>query len=59
MEGKGWILVIGLITLLGHWLPYTLLSNVNAWHGSFLLWLVLDVVLILIAMIITRNFEDS
>jgi len=59
MEGKKWFLVIGLITAIGHWLPYTMLTDVHAWYGSFLLWLLLDVALIFSAMMITRNFEDS
>ena len=58
MEGKKWFVLIGIITILGHLLPYTLLTDVQAWYGSFLLWLVLDIALIFIAMMITKNFQD-
>lgn len=39
-------------------IPFTLLREVNAWYGSFLLWTVGTLVVIGINMIVTRQWRD-
>lgn len=39
-------------------LPYTLLREVNAWYGSFLLWTVGTVLVIGINVVLTRHWKD-
>ncbi|QOR68709.1 hypothetical protein IM538_11635 [Cytobacillus suaedae] len=54
-----WGLMIVVIILLGYILPYTFLSNVTAWYGSFLLWTILAIAIIVINYFFTRNWGDS
>ncbi|MBE4908571.1 hypothetical protein IMZ08_10935 [Bacillus luteolus] len=54
-----WGLMIVVIILLGYILPYTVLSNVTAWYGSFLLWTILAIAIIVINYFFTKNWGDS
>lgn len=49
-------LMAGLITI-GVVVPFTLLSQVHAWYGSFLLWAVMGVLVIVINALATRHFR--
>ena len=49
--GGVWLLVIPAIVL-----PFTLLSRVQAWYGSFLLWSVLGLLVIVLNALATRHF---
>ncbi|MFE8697884.1 hypothetical protein ACFYKT_16205 [Cytobacillus sp. FJAT-53684] len=53
-----WALIILVIILLGYILPYTLLTNVAAWYGSFLLWTILALVIIVINYCISRKWGE-
>jgi hypothetical protein len=53
-----WGLVILGIVLLGYILPYTLLTNVAAWYGSFLLWTVLALIIILVNYFLTKDWGE-
>ncbi|WP_339228454.1 hypothetical protein NSQ77_01560 [Oceanobacillus sp. FSL K6-2867] len=51
-----WALLILFIILLAFILPYTLLTNVTKWYGSFLIWLVLAFITIIINYFLTKNW---
>ncbi|WP_306807559.1 hypothetical protein [Cytobacillus gottheilii] len=53
-----WALAILVIVLLGYFLPYTVLTNVQAWYGSFLLWTVLAVIIIVINYFLSKNWGE-
>ncbi|WP_102271752.1 hypothetical protein [Cytobacillus massiliigabonensis] len=53
-----WALLILAIVLLGYILPYTLLTNVTAWYGSFLLWTGLAIAIIGINYLISRKWGE-
>lgn len=54
---KLWGSICLLLVLLAYIVPYIFLSDVTAWYGSFFLWLVLGLFIILINHIITRNWR--
>ncbi|WP_335414802.1 hypothetical protein [Bacillus sp. JJ1566] len=54
---KFWGIICLLLVLLAYTIPYVFLSDVAAWYGSFLLWVVLALVIILINYILTRNWR--
>ncbi|MBP2077281.1 hypothetical protein [Oceanobacillus polygoni] len=51
-----WALLILFIVLLAFILPYTLLTNVTKWYGSFLLWIVLALITIIMNYFLTKNW---
>lgn len=53
-----WIWLVWIIVLLSYLVPYTLLSNVALWYGSFLFWAVAGLVVIALNVFITKDFED-
>ncbi|KAB8139326.1 hypothetical protein F9U64_00600 [Gracilibacillus oryzae] len=56
---KIWGLTILIIILLGYLIPYTLLSNVAKWYGSFLLWTVLAILIIAANYMLTKDWSDE
>lgn len=60
MEKKGiaFVTAIGFLILLGFVIPFTLLTNVDAWYGSFLFWSVLLIAVIGLNVGITRGWRD-
>lgn len=55
---KLWGGLVIIIILLGYFLPFTVLKNVTVWNGSFLLWTVLALLIILINYLLTRNWGE-
>ncbi len=53
-----WGVISCIVILLAYILPYTVLSNVASWYGSFLLWSGVAVVIIVINLIITRDWRS-
>ncbi|WP_340162380.1 hypothetical protein [Vreelandella songnenensis] len=53
-----WIWAVWCVVLLSCLVPYTLLTNVAAWYGSFLFWACAGVAVIALNIFITRDFED-
>ncbi|GHC21414.1 hypothetical protein GCM10010082_11380 [Kushneria pakistanensis] len=51
--------VIGLLVIPGIVVPFTLLSRVQAWYGSFLLWSVLGLLVIVLNALATRHFARA
>nr|WP_156291520.1 hypothetical protein [Oceanobacillus salinisoli] len=51
-----WALCILFIIFIAYILPYTLLTNVAKWYGSFLLWVVLAFTIIIINYFLTKDW---
>lgn len=56
-ELKYGLIIIGIV-LLGYILPYTMLSNVAAWYGSFLLWSLLAIIIIIVNYFLTKDWGE-
>ncbi|WP_058308051.1 hypothetical protein [Gracilibacillus massiliensis] len=52
-------LIILIIVFLGYFIPYTFLSNVTKWYGSFLLWSILAILIILVNYVLTKSWRDE
>ncbi|SFD39896.1 hypothetical protein SAMN05216238_101158 [Lentibacillus persicus] len=52
----GWGLLIIALILSAYILPYTILSDVQAWYGSFLVWGIIGVLIIIANIMITRDW---
>lgn len=59
MPRSRWIWLVWLIVILSYVLPYTLLRDVQAWYGSFLLWAAAGVLVIVLNVLITADFKDD
>lgn len=53
-----WFGLIVLFMLLSYVVPYTFLSGIDAWYGSFLFWVVAAGVTIVINVLISRAWGD-
>ncbi|MUK88359.1 hypothetical protein GMD78_08150 [Ornithinibacillus sp. L9] len=51
-----WGALIVLLIVLAYILPYTVLSKVNDWYGSFLLWGIIGVLIIIANYMVTRDW---
>ncbi|MGP8289163.1 MULTISPECIES: hypothetical protein [Halomonadaceae] len=58
MKRSKWIWVVWIVVLLSCLVPYTLLTNVAAWYGSFLFWTCAGLVVIALNVFITKDFEE-
>ena len=60
MERRGifWIGLTLLLVVLAYLVPYTVLSGVDAWYGSFLFWAVFGLAAILMNAAITSSWRD-
>jgi hypothetical protein len=50
------MLLIAGIILLAYVIPYTVLSQVTAWYGSFLFWCLIGLAAIIVNVFITRDW---
>lgn len=55
---KGWGLIVLIIVILGYALPFTVLRGVTHWYGSFFVWILLALVVIVINVIMTKGWGD-
>lgn len=53
-----WLLVVALIILLCYVVPFTVLSDVDEWYGSFLLWTLASAVVIAINAVVSSAWRD-
>ncbi|GIO27883.1 hypothetical protein [Ornithinibacillus bavariensis] len=53
-----WGIVISFTILLAYIVPYTILSKVHAWNGSFLYWTITGIIIIIANLFITRGWRD-
>jgi hypothetical protein len=60
MERRGivWATVMAFLVLLAYVVPYTVLSGVDQWYGSFLFWTVFGLVAIAAIWAMTRSWRD-
>lgn len=56
LQERNWMLVIAGIILLAYVIPYTVLSQVTAWYGSFLFWFLIGLAAIFVNVFITRDW---
>lgn len=57
-SGPVLLAVIVILMCLSYFIPYTWLSDVDAWYGSFLLWVLFTVVVIGINVIVSLRWRD-
>lgn len=55
---KVWGSIILVIVLLGYLLPYTVFRDVTTWNGSFLLWTVLAILIIVVNYFLSRHWGE-
>lgn len=53
-----WAIICIVLILLAYMIPYTVLTDVARWYGSFLLWVVLGLVIIVVNIIITKDWRS-
>tara|TARA_B100000929_G_scaffold268663_1_gene237628 strand:+ start:211 stop:399 length:189 start_codon:yes stop_codon:yes gene_type:complete len=58
MKRSKWIWLVWAVVLLSYLVPYTLLSDVSRWYGSFLFWTVAGLVIIALNVFITSDFKE-
>lgn len=60
MTYRGWIYagIVLLLVLSAYLVPYFLLSNIDAWYGSFLFWTLFAAAGILVNVAITKRWRD-
>lgn len=56
MHGSHRIWWVWLLVLLSYIVPYTLLSDVQAWYGSFLFWTIVGLLVVFLNILITKHF---
>ena len=54
-----WLIVIAVLILAAFIVPFTLLSDVDAWYGSFLFWVVVSVFVISINAFVSASWRDK
>ncbi|WP_043529384.1 hypothetical protein [Litchfieldella xinjiangensis] len=55
MQRRRAIWLVWLVVALCYLVPYTLLSHIQAWYGSFLFWSLAGLVIIALNVYITRD----
>ncbi|MFG6667645.1 hypothetical protein ACGK9R_11100 [Halomonas sp. HNIBRBA4712] len=58
MARDKWSWAVAAVVVLCCVVPYTLLTNVAAWYGSFLFWSGAGLVVIALNIVITRSFKE-
>jgi hypothetical protein len=53
-----WAIICIVLILLAYMIPYTVLTDVAKWNGSFLLWVMLGLVIIVVNIIITKDWRS-
>lgn len=53
-----WVIISVTLILLAYFIPYTFLSNVAKWYGSFIFWILLGLVIIGVNLIITKDWRS-
>jgi cyanate permease len=57
-RGVFWAVVMLVLVALAFVVPYTLLSGVDAWYGSFLFWTLFGAAAIAVNAIVTASWRD-
>ncbi|GAB2728364.1 hypothetical protein [Halomonas garicola] len=59
MPRSKWIWGVWSLVLLSYLIPYTLLTRVQAWYGSFLFWTLVGLAVIALNVVITKDFKGK
>lgn len=59
MKEKSWAIIIGILVLAAFIIPFTLLSIVEKWYGSFLFWLLLTLIVIACNVLLTKDWSNE
>lgn len=54
MGEKFWAWICCLLVVISYVVPYTLLTDVGAWYGSFLLWVAIALIIIVVNLLVTK-----
>ena len=55
---RGWLIPVAVLIFLCYLLPYTVLSDVDAWYGSFLFWTLATAAVIGINAVVSSDWKD-
>ncbi|MEN1970220.1 hypothetical protein WMZ97_19385 [Lentibacillus sp. N15] len=55
---KIWGTFIVVLILLAYILPYTIMTSIHAWYGSFLLWGIIGSLIIIANIMVTRDWRE-
>ncbi len=58
MKTSKWIWFVWLLVALCYIVPYSVLSNVQTWYGSFLFWSLIGVLVIVANIFMTKDFKE-
>jgi len=58
MKTSNWIWFVGLLVFLSYAVPYSVLTHVQAWYGSFLFWSLIGVLVIVANIFMTQDFKE-
>jgi len=53
-----WLAAVAALILLSYFVPYVLLSDVDAWYGSMLFWTASAAVVIAINAVVSSSWKD-
>jgi len=53
-----WLVIVAIIIVLCYLVPYTILTEVDEWYGSFLFWTLASAVVIGINVIVSSAWRD-
>jgi cell division protein FtsW (lipid II flippase) len=54
-----WGIISFVLILIAYLVPYTVLSEVAKWYGSFLFWILIAVVIVGVNYVLTRDWRDE
>lgn len=57
-SSRWWLAPVAVLILLSYVVPYTVLSDVDQWYGSFLFWSVVTAAVIAIDVVISLQWKD-
>lgn len=58
VPSRWWLAPIAVLILLSYVVPYTVLSDVDRWYGSFLFWSLATAAVIAINAVISLKWKD-
>lgn len=58
MKTSKWIWFVWLLVVLSYVVPYSVLTDVQTWYGSFLFWSLIGVLVIVANIFMTQDFKE-
>lgn len=58
MPTRWWLVPVAVLVVLSYLVPYTVLSDVDRWYGSFLFWSLATAAVIAINAVIALKWRD-